>query len=217
MFWNLLLAHLLGDFVFQTDWMVKKRDNLWVLAWHASIHFVLMLFFAGQVRSVIWPFLLVLAIMHFLQDRIKINITNKRTDWVSKGFIIDQGIHYVIIWSVVYLFKNTTGSVEVAQKPSWVLVAIAYVCVSYVWFIIERIFNLSNLDYLQNINATKFSRMLSRTGLISLFLLLRTWTTAGMAIGFSNPYPQSEFRQKAMLTDISVSLIAMVFLVWALG
>lgn len=216
MFWNLLLAHLLGDFVFQTDWMVRKRDNLRITTLHAGIHFVLMFFLAGQTRPAIWPFLLLLATLHFFQDRLKNNITNKRPEWVCKGFVIDQALHFAIIWAVIYLFEEVTGPVAVNEKPIGVIVAITYVCVTYVWFVIERIFSLSDLDYLQNINNTKFPRMLSRAGLISLFLLVWNWSTASLTIVFSNPYPQSKFRQRAMWTDVSVSLLAMIFLFWAL-
>jgi len=216
MFWNLLLAHFLGDFVFQTDWMVKNRDNLWVLTLHASIHFVMMFILAVTMRSVIWPYLLLIATLHWIQDRIKNNITNKRPNWIGMGFIIDQVIHFAVIWVVIWLFQTGTGLVDSPEKPIWVMVAIAYVCVTYVWFVIERIFNLANLDYLQNINITKFPRMFSRASLISLFLLFWNWATTGLAIVVPNPYPQSKFRQRAVITDVSVSVLAMVFLFWAL-
>lgn len=216
MFWNLLLAHFLGDFVFQTDWMVSKRDHLWVLTAHAGIHFALMFLLVGQTRSAIWPFLLLLSILHLLQDRLKNDLTNRRPDWVRKGFIIDQAFHFAIIWAIIYLFERVTGPVNFTDKPMGVLLTITYVFISYVWFIIERIFNLSDSDYLQYINKTKFPRMLSRAGLVSLFPLTWTWAKSGLAIIFSNPYPQSQFRRRAILTDVSVSLLAMVFLFWAL-
>lgn len=217
MVWNLLLAHFLGDFVLQTDWMVRRRDNLWVLTLHGVIHFALMFLLVGQHRSVIWPYLLLTALIHISQDRVKNNLTNKRPDWIPVAFIIDQGLHYAAIWSVVGWLQKLEGSFSIPEKPIWVMVAIVYLFVSYVWFISERVLNLSNTDYLQSINNTKFARMLARVGLTSLFLLVRTWTSAGLAIVFSNPYPTSKFRQRALLTDVSVSLLSMIFLFWALG
>jgi hypothetical protein len=217
MVWNLLLAHFLGDFVLQTDWMVRRRDNLWVLTLHGVIHFVLMFLIIGQVRSVIWPYLLLIALIHISQDRIKNNLTNKRPDWIGVVFIIDQVLHYAAIWTIVWWLQRLAGSFSIPEKPLWVMVGIVYLFVSYVWFISERVLNISNSDYLQSINNTKFARMLARVGLISLFLLVRTWTTAGLAIVFSNPYPTSKFRQRALLTDVSVSLLAMIFLFWALA
>jgi hypothetical protein len=216
MFWDLLLAHFLGDFVLQTDWMVKHRDNLWVLSLHASIHFVLMFLLAGQARSIIWPYLMLIAILHFIQDRVKNNITNKRKDWIEPGFILDQILHFVTIWAVVEWLQEGLGFTFPPQKPVGAIIGIAYLLVTYVWFIVERIFNFSNTEYLQNINNTKFSRMISRGGLISVFLLVWQRAIAGLAFIFPNPYPQSKFRKRAMLTDFSVSLFAMIFLFWAL-
>jgi len=216
MVWNLLLAHFLGDFVLQTDWMVRRRSNPWVLTLHASIHFLLMFMLVDQPRLVIWPYLLLIALIHLGQDGLKNYLTNKRPDWIVIAFIIDQALHFAAIWAVVWRFQMDSGLFSVQEKPVLVIVAITYLIVTYVWFISERVFNLSNTDYLQIINTTKFPRMLTRVGLISLFLLVRTQTINGLAIVFSNPYPSSKFRQRALLTDISVSLLAMIFLFWAL-
>jgi len=217
MVWYLLFAHFLGDFVFQTDWMVRRRDNIWVLTLHAGIHFALMLLLVGPSRSIIWPYLLLLALIHLSQDRIKNNLTNKRPDWIKAAFVIDQALHYAAIWALVWWIQQVIGPLPIQEKPVLVIVAITYLFISYVWFIIERIFSLSNADYLQNISNTKYPRMLIRVGLVSLFLLIRTWATSGLAIVLSNPYGQKKFGQRALLTDISVSLFAMIFLFLALG
>ena len=216
MIWYLFLAHLLGDFVFQTDWMVRNRDNLKVLSLHAGIHFALMFLLVGQLRWIIWPYLLLLALVHLGQDRLKNNITNKRPEWVQAAFIIDQTLHFAAIIALVLWVQRMTELTPLPEKPVWVLVAITYLFITYVWFIIERIFNLSNAEYLQNLNTTKFSRMLIRVGLVSLFVIIQTWTAAALAV-LSNPYSQKNFRQQAILTDVCVSLSAIIFLFWALG
>ncbi|NIR63072.1 MAG: hypothetical protein GWO08_15015, partial [Gammaproteobacteria bacterium] len=151
-----------------------------------------------------------------IQDRVKNNITNKRPNWIAPGFIIDQMMHFIVIWSAVGLFFLTTDSIAGTDAPLWVMIALAYVCITFVWFVIERILNLSNSEYLQSINKTKFPRMLSRAGLVSVYLLIWNWTTAGFSLFISSPYPRSKFRQRAVVTDVSVSLIAMIFLYWAL-
>jgi len=214
MFWNLVLAHQLGDFVFQNDWMVSKRDNLWVLSLHVCIHFILMVILAGSARAVIWPYLLLIAAIHLAQDRIKNSIMNKRPEWIRSGFIIDQGVHIVIIWAVVLWIQDAAGPLSAPEKPVGIMVFMTYLFVTYVWYISERLFNRSNSDYLQNINDTKFPRMLSRAGLVSLFLLVWGLGGAWLAMILSNPYPKTRFRQRSVLTDISVSLAAIVFLFW---
>jgi len=216
MVWNLILAHFLGDFVFQNDWMVRKRDNFWMLTLHASIHFALMFFLVGQFRLTVWPYLLLLAMIHRGQDRIKIYLTKRRPDWTGKAFIVDQALHFAAIWILVWYFRTGAGLFFVQEKPVWAIVATTYLFVTYVWFISERVFNLSNTDYLEIINTTKFPRMLTRVGLVSVFLLVRITAISGLAIIFTTPYPQSKFRQRALLTDVSVSFLAMIFLIWVL-
>jgi hypothetical protein len=205
MVWYLFLAHLLGDFVLQTDWMVRRRDDLWVLTIHAGIHLALMFLLVGQLRAVVWPYLLILALIHLGQDRIKNNITNKRPEWVKAAFIIDQTLHFVAIGVLVWWLQRVFEPLPNTEKPAWVIIAITFLFITYVWFIIERIFNLSNGAYLQSLNNTKYPRMLTRVGLVGLFLLIRNWTAASLAV-ISNPYSQKKFRLRALLTDIVVSL-----------
>ena len=217
MFWTLLLAHFVGDFVLQTDWMVKKRDSFWVLASHAMIHFMIMFLLVGWVRSAIWPYLLMIAAWHFIQDRIKINVTKKRPASIALSFFVDQGVHMLVIWAVIGLYQEVSGEIAAAGKPAGVMIALAFVFVTFVWFITERIFNTSNSAYLMDINQTKYPRMLSRAGLVSVFLLFWHWTAAGLSLWVLNPYPRSKFRRRAVLTDGGVSLLAMIFLYWALS
>ncbi|MCK4899676.1 MAG: DUF3307 domain-containing protein, partial [Anaerolineales bacterium] len=68
MFWNLLLAHFISDFLLQTDWMVRNRDKFWVLTLHASIHFGMMFLLVGESRSAYWPTIALLALIHMGQD-----------------------------------------------------------------------------------------------------------------------------------------------------
>lgn len=214
--WNLVLAHLLGDYVFQTDWMVSKRDNLWVLCMHAGIHFITMVILVGQARSAVWPFLLLIAVMHLLQDRVKNNIVNVRPAWIRTAYVIDQVLHLIIIWAVVVWIQNLPGQLVTPEKPAGFVVIIAYLFATQVWYISERLFNRSNSDYLENLNNTRFPRMLSRSALISLFLLVWVWAGPKLAVVFSNPYPNTRFRQRAILTDVSISLVVMLFLFWSL-
>jgi hypothetical protein len=216
MVWNLLFAHFLGDFLFQTDWMVRNRDNLWVLGLHGSIHFVLMVLLVGSYRTVLWPYLLLVAMMHFTQDRIKNNLTNRRPDLIPKAFIVDQVLHYITIWAVVWWSQVAVGSIPLPAKPLWALFGMTYLIITYVWFISERVLNFGDRDYIRNINSTKYSRMLIRAGLLSLFLLVRNLAAASLALVLPNPYPRSKFRGRAVLTDLSVSLLAAVFLAWVL-
>lgn len=216
MVWNLLLAHFTGDFLLQTDWMVRNRDKFWVLSLHASIHLGMMLLLVGESRSEYWLFITLLALIHMGQDALKIYLVRKQPGWSVAAFVLDQIIHYVIIWTFIWVFQMGSVTIAMTQKTAWVMVALSYLFVTYVWFTSERVFNISKPDYVLNINDTKFSRMLTRVGLVSTFLLVRAWAFPGLAMVLPNPYTSSKYRQRALLTDVGVSVFAMIFLIWGL-
>jgi hypothetical protein len=216
MFWTFMLAHFSADFLLQPDWMVRRRGNLWVLCLHAGIHFVMMFLLVGGARVTYWPHIALVALVHFAQDALKIALERKRPGWRAPAFIVDQLLHYGFLWIFVSWMQRLGLDTE-PQRPTWVMVALVYLVITYVWFISERVFNLSNGEYLQDVNRTKFSRMLSRAGLVSLYLLVRSWAATGMAAALHNPYRGSKFHRRALVTDILVSGGAMLFLIWAIG
>lgn len=62
-----IYAHLIGDFLIQTDWMVEgKKKNSWICLVHVITYLIPFLF-----TSLSWLQLLFIAIEHFLQDRTK--------------------------------------------------------------------------------------------------------------------------------------------------
>ncbi len=217
MFWNLLLAHLIGDFLLQTEWMVQNRNKFWVLTLHVSIHLGLMLLLIGETRSEYWPMLTLLTLIHMGQDALKITLVRKKPGWSVPAFIVDQIVHFIIIGVITWGFKMEAGSLFTSQKTDWVMIAISYLFVTYVWFISERVFYISKPDYVLNINNTKFSRMLARAGLLSTFLLVQSWVFPGLSMALLNPYSSTTYRQRFMLTDLAVVVFAILFLFWALG
>lgn len=216
MFWTFLLAHFSGDFLLQPDWMVRKRDNIWVLSLHASIHFVVMFLLVGASRGTYWPHIALLALVHFTQDALKIYLVRKRPGWTVPAFIVDQLVHYSFLW-VFVTWMQRLGLTPGIQRPAWVIMALVYLFVTYVWFISERVLNISNGEYLRDINQTKFSRMLSRAGMVSLYLLIWSWVAPGLAMAFHNPYGASRFSRRALVTDLIVSGGAVLFLFWGIG
>ncbi len=51
MFWNLFLAHLLGDYPLQPMWLVRSKSQIWGLVLHGSIHLLTLLLLAGPFRG----------------------------------------------------------------------------------------------------------------------------------------------------------------------
>lgn len=92
----LLTAHLVGDFLVQTDRSIQMKNNFWAL----SKHGLLIAFLSYLVLGIIpaWEITLGILISHVLLDAWKTH--TKRGSALSR-FLIDQGAHILII----YLFS----------------------------------------------------------------------------------------------------------------
>lgn len=92
----LLLAHLLGDFPLQTNRIFRmKLANKRGLSLHIAIH-VLTAAILIENWWLHWPVLLVLGIVHFFTDYIKIKL-QKAGEPLTPGFIADQIAHVITI------------------------------------------------------------------------------------------------------------------------
>jgi hypothetical protein len=100
--------------------------------------------------------------------------------------------------------------------PAWVMYGIAFLFVTYVWFVSERIFFRSDPDYLGDLFSTKYPRMVARVGLVSVLLLGKSLMLPASAIIITNPYSKTKYPQRAILTDIGISVIGFLFLIWLL-
>src|SRR5512139_3681327 len=97
MFWHLLLAHFLGDYPLQSDWMVANRTIPWVRLLHGSIHLGMMLLLTFPVSLRIWPWLLAAATIHMSIDLSKSWFSAHRPGWSRWMYVVDQAAHYIVI------------------------------------------------------------------------------------------------------------------------
>jgi hypothetical protein len=217
MVWNMLLAHSLGDFLLQTDWIARRKENFGVLCLHVGIVFAMMFLLAGEPRSVLWPYLLLIAVTHVAQDSLKISLTKLKQHARVPFFLLDQLLHLVIIVGVLAWFNATHGPLPEAGKPTWAILLLTGVLVTYVWFITERVIYADDKGYVENINQTKYARMFSRASGTGLFFLLRMWLFPGLFLFLSAPYPRSRYQKRAVLIDVCVCVCGLLFLIWALA
>lgn len=96
---TLLAAHLLGDFVLQTDWMARRKRNPAILLGHVAIITVLSLVLLGTLH---WPILLAVFLMHLGVDALKA-FGMKDT---LQAFVIDQGLHLALIAALAAFFPE---------------------------------------------------------------------------------------------------------------
>lgn len=123
-FTRLLLAHVVGDFIFQTDGFCREKFERGVYGLHIYLHafliFILswfaLLSFSG------WWLALILGVAHLLIDSIK-----KRDNLAS--FIMDQVAHVMCLWIVVYIAISNEMSVVLNHNYGWVNLVYLYVLV----------------------------------------------------------------------------------------
>lgn len=119
-FWRLILAHLLSDFIFQTKELVVWKRNSWLgILTHSVIHFLVYILFTynylsqtwlefGSVQINGWSSIIIITIIHFFIDFIsRTNIKAKKQKTLY--FLCDQFSHYLVIFilSAPNLFANT--------------------------------------------------------------------------------------------------------------
>jgi len=116
MFWEILLAHFLTDFVFQPNWMNNRKNEVGVLILHGGVFLGLSLLFL--VFSLTWPIvggLVALASLHGLIDFMKNRVQTKLETRGATLFLIDQGLHLVGIVAFVMLFDRS-GSIVLSHQ-----------------------------------------------------------------------------------------------------
>lgn len=106
LFLRLILAHFIGDFLFQPDkvYNAKKNQFLGVIFHSAVTFFALLIFTFPYLRYPgCWLVIIIATLTHIVQDEIKIRHIPSRK-WHFPAFIIDQILH-VCFLSPIFLFK----------------------------------------------------------------------------------------------------------------
>lgn len=104
----LILAHLLADFVFQSDWVaIKKREKISYLFRHAF--WVILTYFIStsiffSYRLVIIIF--VISIAHFFINLCKIKLEKKEKIAEIHLFFLDQLLHFIVILAIYPFLGN---------------------------------------------------------------------------------------------------------------
>lgn len=117
---KLILAHLLGDFLFQPDsWVKAKEKNRlesWELYIHALIHFVLIMILVSDLNF--WAWALLLAVLHLITDIIKLFLQTKKTR--GAYFFADQVVHLMFICLVWIFYRNRSFAIPFHQKEYYI-------------------------------------------------------------------------------------------------
>ncbi len=120
-FWKILLAHVLTDFVFQTDQLAENKEKVTVLLVHGLVFFLLSIALLLPLISYQTIIALVLlASFHGFVDYSK-NLIQKRTGeglWLY--FLGDQALHVLGIGAVVFFLDKASLNAWIdVVSPYW--------------------------------------------------------------------------------------------------
>ena len=207
MFWRLLFAHFLADYPLQPSWMAANKVRLPVLFLHAAIHFVAMMLVSAPAWRELWPYLLALAVVHFGIDFGKITFGKFRPHWVALPYLIDQILHYLSLAALAWWIGRQAGDLSLLLKPHLAVIMTAYLLVTYVWAISEKVLTASEPKYRREQASAFWPRIAVRalllTGLLGpSFPGLPGREQIGLAAAF--PYFSGQYGRRALFTDILV-------------
>jgi hypothetical protein len=141
LFLKFLLAHILGDFVFQPEKWVKDKEKKKVksvkLYVHIGVHAVLMFFLLQFNLAAYWLGFLLIITSHYSIDLLKLYLQKKKTKRI--WFFIDQILHVVILFLASALYADFTLSTENIFTDKILLLLIFILLVTSVSAIIIKI------------------------------------------------------------------------------
>ncbi|WP_125721491.1 DUF3307 domain-containing protein [Flavobacterium ustbae] len=122
LFIKLLLAHLLGDFIWQPNsWVAdketKKHKSIYLYV-HILFHGVLAAILAGEIRFI--PYAVLIAFTHGIIDLIKLNFQKNKTK--RTWFVVDQIAHILILIGIVLLYENKAIMNFWSNNEFWILI-----------------------------------------------------------------------------------------------
>lgn len=136
----LLLAHLLSDFAFQADWMIraKQRGPLGVTP-HLVVVTGLTLLAVVPAFARWWPAALVVILCHGIIDVGKIAIDRRFPRFRLLLFYLDQALHLVVIAAATFLVAGSPSADPWHAPASFWQVVLSFVVVTFVLAITLRV------------------------------------------------------------------------------
>ncbi len=111
---KLLLAHILGDFLFQPDKWIKDKQRNGIrskyLYYHIGVHLLMLLIILGFDFK-FWLGYLIIVISHFVLDVLKVYLHEKINGVYL--FFIDQITHVAVLYGVVKYYMDFHLNIDI--------------------------------------------------------------------------------------------------------
>ena len=187
LFLKLLLAHILGDFVFQPEKWVKDKEENKVksikLYFHIGIHTILLLGVLKFNLQEYWLGFLLIIISHYTVDVLKLYLQKKKTK--RTWFFMDQITHISILLLVSSFYVNFSFSMENIITENNLLLLIFILLIVYVSSVIIKIIITQWNPEIKKENDDSLAKAGRYIGILErLFVFIFVITNHWEAIGF---------------------------------
>ncbi|WP_316632937.1 DUF3307 domain-containing protein [uncultured Flavobacterium sp.] len=185
LFIKLVLAHLLGDFIWQPNsWVVdkeaKKHKSIYLYL-HILLHGVLAAILVGEIQFI--PFAILIAVTHGIIDLIKLNFQKENTK--RTWFIVDQMMHVLVLIGVVFLYKGETINFLWFNNQFWILLTGVLFITKPTSIIIKTIISIWNPETQNSHDDNSLAKAGNYIGVLErLFVFCFILTGHFEAIGF---------------------------------
>ena len=191
---KLLLAHLVGDFLFQPGKWVKDKEAKKLrspyLYYHVLIHAALPFILLGKISY--WWAALLIGGMHFIIDVFKLYFQQEtsRRQW----FLMDQLLHLLVVIAVWYLIAKPSFEIKsLLSLNFYIIVTALYFIIHPASILIKMIISqweptvndgsgeITGEEETSLQNAGKYIGMLERL-FVFTFIFLNQWQAIGFLI-----------------------------------
>jgi protein-S-isoprenylcysteine O-methyltransferase Ste14 len=141
LFLKFLLAHILGDFVFQSEKWVKDKEEKKVkstkLYFHIAIHGLLLLIFLQFNLEEYWLGFMLIIVSHYIIDISKLYLQKKKTK--RNWFLVDQVLHLLVLVIATAIYTRFNFSIDAILTNQILLLSIAILMITSVSAIVIKI------------------------------------------------------------------------------
>lgn len=178
-----ILAHLMGDFLFQPDsWIAHKKKKKHLskyLYWHIAIHTGLLILVL-QFDLSYWLGMLFIIISHYSIDVVKLHLDKKIN--ARCLFFADQLVHFAVIFGVVQYYQPFKIDFTSFYKTQSLLLITALLITTYVSsVIIKTLMSRWKLKDASKNQAGKYIGILERL-FIFFFIVFNYWQGIGFLL-----------------------------------
>ncbi len=186
LFTKLFLAHIIGDFLLQTNrWVIHKETNKIAskyLYLHTLVHFVVTMVLLWDWEY--WKLALIIAISHYFIDLGKL-YSNSLFKNRAIPFFIDQLLHIIVLFTCAY-YGNVLGqTMSIIDSIDWALVTsvvfLSFPSAIIMMKLLEGMSAKIELDHKSLPNAGKYIGILERL-FVLIFIILGRWEAIGLLI-----------------------------------